>query len=137
MGYTEKTITVWNQNMEQRWRSDEEAIYTFYMPEGAVVTSLSLWINGKEEKGVMTTKEKAEIAYKTIVGVERHDPSVVQWQEGNSVSVRVFPVPAGGTRIFKIGITSPLERVSGKLRYENISFRDLPSTLPGKYPDRF
>ena len=40
-------------------KSPEEALYTFYMPEGAVVTSLSLWINGNEEKAILTTKEKA------------------------------------------------------------------------------
>src|SRR6185503_16517596 len=43
MTYTEKTITVSNNNRE-KWRAQEEAIYTFYMPEGAVVTSLSLWV---------------------------------------------------------------------------------------------
>ena len=123
MTYTEKTVTVSNNNPEVRWRSQEEALYTFYMPEGAVVTSLSLWINGNEEKAILTTKEKADSAYKTIVGAERRDPSVVHWQEGNSVSVRVFPVLAGESRKFKIGITAPLERVKGKLRYENIYFK--------------
>jgi XrtN system VIT domain protein len=121
--YTEKTITVTNNNPEKRWRPQEEALYTFYMPEGAVVTSLSLWVNGKEEKGILTTKEKADSAYKTIVGAERRDPSVVHWQEGNSVLVRVFPVLAGESRMFKIGITAPLERIKGKLRYENIYFK--------------
>jgi len=119
--YTEKTITVTNAN-DRKWGRQEEAIYTFYMPEGAVVTSLSLWINGKEEKSILTTKALADSAYKSIVGVERRDPSVVHWQEGNSVSVRVFPVLAGESRKFKIGITAPLARVNGKLKYENIYF---------------
>ena len=48
---------------------------------------------------------------------------MVHWQEGNSVSVRVFPVLPGESRKFKIGITAPLERVKGKLRYENIYFK--------------
>ena len=122
MAYTEKTLLVTNDNMKI-WRNQEEAIYTFYLPEGGVVTSLSLWINGKEENGIMTTKAKADTAYKTIVGVESRDPSVVHWQEGNTVSVRVFPVIAGESRKFKIGITAPLERVNGKLRYENVYFK--------------
>ncbi|HLG39767.1 MAG TPA: XrtN system VIT domain-containing protein, partial [Chitinophagaceae bacterium] len=57
--YTEKTITVSNNNSNRAGRTQEEAIYTFYMPEGAVVTSLSLWINGKEEKGILASKAKA------------------------------------------------------------------------------
>jgi len=126
MAYTEKLVTVSNLSNYERWRNREEAIYTFHLPEGGVVTSLSLWIDGKESKAILTTKEKAVAAYKTIVGVEMRDPSLVQWQEGNTVSVRVFPVIAGQSRVFKIGITSPLERTGNNLAYQNIYF-DGPS----------
>lgn len=122
VAFTEKTITVSNESTRGRWNNQEEAIYTFHMPEGAVVTALSLWIEGKEAKGILTTKAKADSAYKTIVGRERRDPSVVHWQEGNTVSVRVFPVIAGESRLFKLGITTPLIRREGKLVYENIYF---------------
>jgi len=123
LAYTEKTITVKNQNKENGWPREEEAIYTFYLPEGSVVSSLSLWINGIEEKGVLTTKEKAATAYQTIVGRERRDPSVVHWQEGNMVTVRVFPVMAGNNRVFKIGITSPLVKNNSRITYQNAWFR--------------
>lgn len=124
LAYTEKVITVVNNN-GRSWRP-QEAIYTFHLPEGCVVTSLSLWINGKEEKGILTTKEKANEAYKQIVGVESRDPSLVRWQEGNTVSVRVFPVPPDGARQFKIGFTAPLKASDKELVYENIYF-DGPS----------
>jgi len=126
IAYTEKTITVQNNMSKGNWPRQEEAIYTFHLPEGAVVTSLSLWIKGKEEKGILTTKAKADSAYKQIVGVESRDPSVVHWQEGNTVAVRVFPVLSGESRQFKIGITSPLQKVSNQLVYKNIYF-DGPS----------
>ena len=121
VAYTEKLVTVTNAALRSR-NNQEEGIYTFHMPEGSVVTALSLWIEGKEEKGILTTKEKADEAYKTIVGYESRDPSVVHWQEGNTVSVRVFPVMSGGSRKFKIGITSPIRNHKGKLIYENIYF---------------
>ncbi|WP_165864985.1 XrtN system VIT domain-containing protein [Rufibacter latericius] len=122
--YTEKILTISNHR-PNGWEQ-EEAIYTFHLPEGSVVTSLSLWINEKEEKGYLTTQSKAEKAYKTIVGVEARDPSVVHWQEGNTVSVRVFPCTPQKSRQFKIGITSPLRQDNGQLVYESISF-DGPS----------
>jgi XrtN system VIT domain protein len=122
MAYTEKLLTVYNHQSTQRWISQGEAIYTFHMPEGAVVTSLSLWINGKEEKGILTSKQAATTAYRTIVGYERRDPSVVHWQEGNTVSVRVFPVMAGSSRTFKIGITAPLRKDGAEVVYDNIWF---------------
>ncbi|MBS0029182.1 XrtN system VIT domain-containing protein [Chitinophaga sp. 22321] len=117
LAYTEHTITVANTGADA-WRGTEEAIYTFHLPEGAVVTSLSLWINNSEEKAVLTTKQKADTAYKEIVGVQQRDPSVVHWQEGNRVVVRVFPVAHLDSRKFKIGITSPLIAREGKLVYE-------------------
>lgn len=125
LAYTEKVISVTNPNRNRSW--PQEAIYTFHLPEGGVVTSLSLWINGKEEKGILTTKEKADTAYRTIVGVEQRDPSVVRWQEGNTVSVRVFPVIPGESRKFRIGFTAPLAVVDKELRYDNIYFDGPPS----------
>lgn len=121
LAYTEKTISIANNSTSQ-W-SQGEALYTFYLPEGSVVSSLSLWINGKEEKGYLTTHTKAESAYKAIVGVESRDPSVIHWQEGNTVKIKVFPCTPKENRRFKIGITSPLKYENNKLVYENIYFQ--------------
>lgn len=121
MAYTEKILTVRN-NKPAGWRGAEEAIYTFHLPEGSVVTSLSLWIKGHEAKGRLSTTAKADSAYKQVVGVENRDPSVVHWQEGNVVSVRVFPCNPNENRQFKIGITSPLRKDGNNLIYENIYF---------------
>ncbi|MGV3503250.1 MAG: XrtN system VIT domain-containing protein [Adhaeribacter sp.] len=125
LAYTEKVLRVHN-NTPRRW-SQQEAIYTFFLPEGSVVSSLSLWINGREEKALLTTKTKAQKAYNTIVGVEVRDPSVVHWQEGNRVSVRVFPCTPQENRQFKIGVTSPLHQQGTSLVYENVYFTG-PST---------
>jgi XrtN system VIT domain protein len=121
LAYTEKYLNVKNSG-EQHWRPNQEAVYTFQLPEGAVVTALSLWIDGKEEKAILTSKQNATEAYTTIVGKERRDPSVVHWQEGNTVTVRVFPCTPDEERKFKIGITSPLTRQQGQVVYKNIVF---------------
>jgi XrtN system VIT domain protein len=121
LAYTEKTLSIQN-TASNRWQQ-EEAIYTFFLPEGSVVTSLSLWINGKEEKGYLTTQAKADSAYKTIVGRDRRDPAIVHWQEGNTIRVRVFPCTVHENRRFKIGITSPLRLEQNRLVYENIYFK--------------
>jgi XrtN system VIT domain protein len=124
LAYTEKYLNIKNNMVKQSWwRQTEEAIYTFQLSEGSVVTSLSLWINGKEEKSILTTKQKANEAYKTIVGVESRDPSVVHWQEGNTITARIFPCTKEEERKFKIGFTSPLPVKDGKVVYKNITFR--------------
>jgi len=119
MAYTEKTLTIVNNSGSSR---PQEALYTFHLPEGSAVSSLSLWINGKEEKGYLTSKGKANKAYKTIVGVENRDPSLVHWKEGNRVTVRVFPCNFEEPRKVKIGFTSPLTFEDKRLIYSNIFF---------------
>lgn len=118
IAYTEHTVTITNTNLE-RWRSaSQEAIYTFHLPDGATVTSLSLWMGIHEVKGILTTREKATAAYRDVVGIQRRDPSVVHWREGNRVAVRVFPVTNDAPRKFKIGITAPLLMQKGVLTYQ-------------------
>ncbi|MES2454632.1 MAG: XrtN system VIT domain-containing protein [Bacteroidota bacterium] len=124
IAYTEKILSI--RNIAPMSWSQQEAVYTFHLSEGAVVSSLSLWIEGVEEKSRLTTKSKADSAYKQVVGVESRDPSVVHWQEGNTITVRVFPCTTEEDRRFKIGITSPLAKKGDRLLYQNVFF-DGPS----------
>ncbi len=125
LAYIEKKITIENTYYDPHgwWSPEGEAVYTFHLPEGAVATSLSLWINGVEEKARLTTKEKADSAYTTIVGVEVRDPSVVHWQEGNRLIVRVFPCTPKEDRKFKLGVTVPLRINDNELIFDNVYFQ--------------
>ena len=123
LSFTELIITIENDLKANRWRNQQEALYTFNLPEGSAVTSLSLWINGLEEKGILTSKKKATQAYNTIVGREMRDPSVVYWMEGNKIRVRVFPCTPDEDRKFKIGVTSPLSLSANGLQYQSITFK--------------
>lgn len=120
LAYTEITMDI--ACKEESW-TDQEAIYSFQLPEGSVATSLSLWVNGIERKGVLTTKEKAQAAYKQIVGIESRDPSLMQWKEGNRVVVRVFPVSYKLPRTFKCGFTTPLKADAKNLEYKSIQIK--------------
>lgn len=121
LAYTEKVISIRNTESVAS-RRPQEAIYTFNLPEGGVVSSLSLWINGREHKARITTKSNADSAYRTIVGIEKRDPSLVTWMEGNRVSVRIFPCLPNEDRQFKIGVSSPLVKRDQFLSYNNVTF---------------
>jgi XrtN system VIT domain protein len=126
LAYTEQVLTIENTQVNKNSWSSEEAIMTFRLPEGGVVSTLSLWVNGVEREGLLTTQEKAAEAYKTVVGIERRDPSVIHWQEGNAVSIRVFPCTPLEARKVKIGFTTPLEVSDGKLFYHLPQLEGLP-----------
>lgn len=124
LAYTELLMQMkLDENTKHNMFLQQEALYTFYLPEGTAVTSLSLWVDGKEQESVLTTKSKADSAYSDIVGVQFRDPSVVHWKEGNTITVRVFPVTYNNPRQIRIGFTSPLQKVGNKLRYKNIPFQ--------------
>ncbi len=126
LAYQEKILTIKNQGKTSQdvlfVTETQQAYYTFHLPEGSIVTSLSLWVNGKEEKSRLTTRQRADSAFNTIVGVERRDPAIAHWREGNRVTVSVFPCTSKEDRVFKIGFTSPLKYQPGKLLLENVWF---------------
>ncbi len=119
MAYTEHLFCIKNSH---KWR-EEEALYTFELPEGSVATSLSLWVNGVEEQSRLTTRGKADSAYVSIVGVEIRDPALLHWREGNSVTVTVFPCTDEEERIFRIGISSPMALKNSQLHLPEIEFQ--------------
>jgi XrtN system VIT domain protein len=120
LAYTEITMKI--ACAEDSW-GQKEAIYSFQLPEGSVATSLSLWVNGIERKGVLTTKEKAKAAYNQIVRVENRDPSLMQWKEGNKIVVRVFPINKTNPRTFKCGFTTPLKVEDNEMKYQSLSIK--------------
>ncbi len=128
LAYVQKTLSIYNDGKNRSrevWfpRNTQEAVYSFYLPEGSIVTSLSLWVDGKERKSRLSTRQKATDAYRQIVGVQQRDPALVHWQEGNRVSVNVFPCTTSEKRQFRIGFTTPLIHDGDKVTFSNPWFR--------------
>ena len=67
LAYTEKIFRIKNSRAAAR-RSRQEALYTFYLPEGSVVTSAALWVNGKEEPAYLTTKKQGRLCLPDYCG---------------------------------------------------------------------
>ncbi len=130
LAYQEMTLRIRNTT-RKRWGRQQEAVYSFHLPPGAVATSLSLWVDGEERPSVLTTRAKADRAYETIVGRERRDPALLHWQEGNRVTITVFPCTPEEERQLKIGFTLPLKYRDGKLCLPQVAF-DGPATWRAK-----
>lgn len=139
VAYLEWTMEFRNASPQPR-----EARLEFALPPGGVVSRASLWVNGEEREAAYGGRGQVRAAYQQVAVRERRDPLLVTTKGADRVLAQAFPVPAGGTIKFKIGITAPLERVgearaagdgTGRLTLpaivnRNFSFAaDVPHTL--------
>ncbi len=101
--YTEWTLVFKNESLQQR-----EARAQIELPPGAVVSRLTLWIDGEEREAAFNGRAKVKEAYKSIVQ-RRRDPVLVTTCGPDRILLQCFPVPPnGGTMKTRIGITAPL-----------------------------
>ena len=125
LAYLEHELRIVN---DHRWPDNQqEAVFTFHLPEGATVTTLSLWVAGEERPARLTTRSRADSAYATIVGQERRDPALLHWQEGDRVTLTVFPCTPAEARRVKVGFTLPLAQRDDRLHLANVWFEGPPT----------
>lgn len=74
-----------------------EGSFEFPLAEGQTVSRFALDINGSLREGVIVDKEKGRKTFETIVrrGV---DPGLLEKTVGNNYRIRVYPLPANGSR---------------------------------------
>ena len=97
----------WTMTFNNRNTVAQEARSEVVLPAGAVVSSVSLWINGEERPAAFGGSAKVRTAYQNIVAARR-DPLLVTWRGKDRVMVQCFPVPALGSMKIKLGITVPV-----------------------------
>jgi len=104
IAYTEWTIEFQNNDKFQ----EREARSRIMLPEGSVVSRLTLWINGEECEAAFAGKGQVTKAYKSVVRRLR-DPVLVTTSGDNQIRMQCYPVPPNGGKMkLRIGITTPL-----------------------------
>ena len=102
--YCEWTLEFKNVSGEQR-----EARAQIALPPGAVVSRLTLWINGEEREAAFGGRSQVREAYQQVAVVRRRDPVLVTTCGPDRILMQCFPVPArGGVMKVRLGITAPL-----------------------------
>ncbi|MEI7893708.1 MAG: VIT domain-containing protein, partial [Myxococcales bacterium] len=111
-----------------------EGIYRFPLPPGAEVERLALEVNGKLEEGAFVEKGRAAAIWR---GVIQHatpqakapvddivwvpgpwrDPALLEWKRGGRFELRIFPIPAKGSRRIVLAYTEHVPVVGGLRRY--------------------
>jgi hypothetical protein len=86
-----------------------EARAQIQLPPGAVVSRVTLWINGEEREAAFGTRSQVRQAYQQVAVARRRDPVLVTTSGPDRVLVQCFPVPPNGGRMkIRLGITAPL-----------------------------
>ncbi|MDZ4836600.1 MAG: VIT domain-containing protein [Candidatus Melainabacteria bacterium] len=91
----------------------KEARARIALPPDAVVSRVTLWINGVEQEAAFNSAERVQAAYQWIVNSNR-DPLLVTETRKGEVFLQAFPVPANGEMKVRLGITTPLDVKSRK-----------------------
>lgn len=102
LGYLEWTMVVKNDSNFLR-----EARAEIGLPPGAVVSRLTLWVNGEEREAAFAARGQVTEAYQRVVQ-QRRDPVLVTTAGEDRISVQMFPIPASGEMKIRIGLTVPL-----------------------------
>ncbi|WP_260600184.1 VIT domain-containing protein [Sphingomonas endolithica] len=101
LGYLEWTIDLTNRGDIQR-----EARFTVALPEGAVASRATLWINGEPREASIAGRGEARSAYAGIVSASR-DPLLVTTDGAQRLLVQAFPIQPHAAMRLRIGVTAP------------------------------
>lgn len=88
--------------------SNREARAQISLPPGAIVSRLTLWVNGEEREAAFAAHGKVRAAYQKVVQRQR-DPVLVTVTGPDRILVQCFPVSRDhGEMKIRLGITTPL-----------------------------
>lgn len=97
----------WTFEFTNRSSRLAEARAQISLPPGAVVSRVTLWVNGEEREAAFAGRGQARQAYEQVVQRQR-DPILVTTAGADTILVQLYPVPVDGKMKARIGITTPL-----------------------------
>ncbi len=104
LGYWE-----WTMEFDNFGDSNKEARMQILLPNGGVVSRLTLWVNDQPQEAAFASTAKVERAYRSIAVKESRDPVLVRWVGDDRVLVQCFPVLPEKNMKIRIGVTAPLD----------------------------
>ncbi|MFO0676127.1 MAG: VIT and VWA domain-containing protein [Polyangiaceae bacterium] len=107
-----------------------EGTFRFPMPEGALLTGLAMWVDGRKVEGELVANEKARKVYEEIVD-SMQDPAIVEWEHGTTFKMRVFPIEPSAPKVVTLRYVVPLHARSGRRAFvQGTRSLDGSATLP-------
>lgn len=105
----------WTAEFANASGNQQEARMTLALPEGAVASRATLWVNGNPREASVAGRGAARAAYESVVRTRR-DPLLVTTDGAGRLLVQAFPVQPGATLKLRIGFSAPLAIASNGTR---------------------
>jgi Ca-activated chloride channel family protein len=93
-----------------------EGTYIFPIPDDAVVSGFTLWVDGKPLEGKVLDATQARQTYEQIVASMR-DPALLEYIGRGAVQARIFPIDSQAERRIELEYTQALPAEGGLVRY--------------------
>lgn len=93
-----------------------EGTYVFPIPKGASISKFVLWVDGQAIEAEILPAEEARRIYEDIVR-ERRDPALLEYVGTGAVQARIYPIPAGGSRVIELEYSQVLDQENDLVKY--------------------
>src|SRR5207253_3400264 len=106
--------------------SDLEGTFFFPLPADASLSRLAMYVDGKLMEGGMVERSHGAEVYETIKYLKR-DPALLEWVDGSTFKMRVFPLEARKEKRIILSYTQKLPALHGQAEYRFPAGHSLPA----------
>jgi hypothetical protein len=117
----------WTFVFKNRTFSQQEARAEIVVPPGAVISGLTLWIDGEPRKAAFGTNDTVRSAHNQVAINDRAPAMITDLGRGRAL-LQCSPIPAQGELKVKVTVTAPL-----KLESTNEATLNLPKLLDSNF----
>jgi ferric-dicitrate binding protein FerR (iron transport regulator) len=96
------------------WRL--EGTFNFPLPPDASLSQLTMYVNGERQEGGMVERQQGRAIYQKIVNGMR-DPALLEWVDGTTFKMRVFPLEGRQEKRILLSYTQRLPVLYGRATY--------------------
>ncbi len=93
-----------------------EGTFLFPLPRDASLSRLAMYVAGKRMEGGMVVRERGREIYDDIVR-SMQDPALLEWVDGTTFRMRVFPLEARQEKVILLSYTQRLDDEYGRQSY--------------------
>ncbi|MEZ6128103.1 MAG: VIT domain-containing protein [Planctomycetaceae bacterium] len=112
-GFARTTI---DQTYFNHTQSRLEGTFHFPLPPDASLSRLAMYVNGRLMEGGMAERQHARNTFEKIVH-KMKDPALLEWVDGSTFKMRVFPLEARQEKRIVLSYTQRLNSAYGKTEY--------------------